>query len=471
MADLVRVFDDCAGYDAVVLAVSGGSDSMAMLQLFADWRASQARSPRTHVVTVDHGLRPEAAAEARAVAARCAALGLPHATLTWDRDGQRRSMAAARDARYRLIVGDALARDPYARWAVLTAHTQDDQIETAAMRLARGASLDGVAGMRRRRALDPFGRCDLLRPLLGVTRDRLRAILLAAGVSWCDDPTNDNAAFERTRVRAALGRLSDAGIEAAALARTVARLGAERDALDALVAERLASDAVVAHAGLWAAIRCDALQLETPAFAIRVLMRLADRLGGAGTADGQWADFAQCADRIAAAGVGAGREPSQWTLARCLFHLEEDWLWIAREPARRAAPLPTVALQPGLGTGVIWDRRLLVVCGDDVPGGLSMTLASPLLNAASGADLQTTLTPLCQRPPAVSLPIWRAACASAPALVRTEKDGAVVPLWTPFGQNSVAQPVRIDGARASAPPATATMQWRPLVERRGRQGR
>ncbi|MEM1307296.1 MAG: tRNA lysidine(34) synthetase TilS [Pseudomonadota bacterium] len=467
MADLVRVFDDCAAYDAVVLAVSGGSDSMAMLHLFADWRASQARSPRTRVVTVDHRLRPEAAEEARAVAARCAALGLSHATLTWDRGMRRRGMAAARDARYSLIVDDALARDPDARWAVLTAHTQDDQIETAAMRLARGASLDGVAGMRRRRALDPFGRCDLLRPLLGQTRARLHAHLCAAGVSWCDDPTNENAAFERTRVRAALGRLSDAGIEAVALARTVARLGAERDALDVLVEERLASDKVLVHAGLWAAIRCDALQLETPAFAIRVLMRLADRLGGAGTADGRWADFAQCAARMAGA-VGVERAPSQWTLARCLFRRENGWLWIAREPARRAAPLPTVPLQPGLRTGVIWDRRLLIACGEDAPESLSITPASSVPNATSGPDLQTTLTPRCQRPPTVPLPIWRAACASAPALVRTEQDGSVVPLWTPFAENSIAQSIQIDGAGASARSATVTVRWRPLIERCGR---
>src|SRR5262245_17359978 len=111
------------------LAVSGGSDSTALMVLFADWLRQIGKSARDHIVlTVDHGLRPESAAEARGVASRAEALGFGHAVLAWE--GAKPStglQAAARSARYRLMADYAHS---HGLALILTGHTADDQAET-----------------------------------------------------------------------------------------------------------------------------------------------------------------------------------------------------------------------------------------------------------------------------------------------------------------------------------------------------
>ena len=129
-----------------MLAISGGSDSTALMVLLADWlgRARSSAGAFT-VLTVDHRLRPESAAEAGAVARQAAALGYAHATLVWDGDKPPTGLqAAARAARYRLMADYARA---HGIGTILTAHTLDDQAETLLMRLARGSGLDGLSAM------------------------------------------------------------------------------------------------------------------------------------------------------------------------------------------------------------------------------------------------------------------------------------------------------------------------------------
>ena len=141
-AALAAVFPD-ARPTALGVAVSGGGDSVALLCLMADWAAP--REVRLAAATVDHGLRPEAAAEAAGVAALCGRLGLAHATLRWEGwDGRGNLMDAARRARRRLLA-DWAAEQGLA--AVALAHTRDDQAETVLMRLARGAGVDGLSAM------------------------------------------------------------------------------------------------------------------------------------------------------------------------------------------------------------------------------------------------------------------------------------------------------------------------------------
>lgn len=222
--DLARTAFDPGAVPRVGVAVSGGSDSMAALHLLARYHAVAA-------VTVDHGLRPEAAAEAAFVAKACAALGVPHHTLRWaGQDAQGNLMDQARRARLRLIAEWARARGI---GHVVLAHTLDDQAETFVMRLAREAGLEGLSGMRPR-----FGAEGITwhRPFLSVRRVALRDWLGARGVGWIDDPSNDNPRFERVRARQALAQLAPLGVTPEALGAVIDHLAAA----DGVLASQLA---------------------------------------------------------------------------------------------------------------------------------------------------------------------------------------------------------------------------------------
>jgi tRNA(Ile)-lysidine synthase len=207
------------------LAVSGGSDSMALLHLARDWADDMGVA--LQVATVDHGLRANSAAEAAQVAYHCCALALPHTILrwqSWDRRGNLQD--AAREARL-MLLADWAGRTNCG--AVALGHTRDDQAETLLLRLARGSGVDGLAAMAAR---DQHHGATWLRPLLGLGRHQLRDHLRARGVAWIDDPSNDNLAFDRIKARQALTALAPLGLEAEGLAATAARLRDARDALD-----------------------------------------------------------------------------------------------------------------------------------------------------------------------------------------------------------------------------------------------
>ncbi len=219
------------------VAVSGGSDSTALLVLLAEWGGADMRA-----VTVDHGLRAGSADEAQAVADLCGRLGIPHVTLRWTGwDGHGNLQDAARRARYGLIADWARGQGV---GAVALGHTRDDLAETFLMRLARGSGLDGLSAMAARRRDHAV---DWLRPLLGQTRAGLRAALTARGIGWAEDPSNTDPRFDRTKARAALAPL---GIDTEKLAATAERLHAARAALAALIAARAAKIARVEGADL-----------------------------------------------------------------------------------------------------------------------------------------------------------------------------------------------------------------------------
>lgn len=207
------------------VAVSGGGDSMALLHLLARWRAGG--GPELAAVTVDHRLRPEAAAEAAFVAGVCRGLAVPHTTLAWEGwDGKGNLSDQARRARYRLIADWARGR---ALAQVALGHTMDDQAENFLMRLARGSGVDGLASMASRRRVHGVL---FVRPLMWARRADLRTCLRSAGAEWVDDPTNDDGAYERVQARRALEVLAPLGITAESLVATARRLDMARDALN-----------------------------------------------------------------------------------------------------------------------------------------------------------------------------------------------------------------------------------------------
>ncbi|MBM3519829.1 MAG: tRNA lysidine(34) synthetase TilS, partial [Alphaproteobacteria bacterium] len=190
--DLHTIFQPIAALGHVALAVSGGSDSMAMLRLATEWRDEFRRDCKLSVLTVDHGLRPGSAAEAEKVAARARGLGLDQATLHWAGSrGGAGLQARARKARYDLMA--SWCREQGAE-ALLTAHTLDDQAETVLMRLSRTASIDSLAAIR---GDGHWAGTRLVRPLLAVRREALRAYLTAIGQGWIEDPSNGDPRFER----------------------------------------------------------------------------------------------------------------------------------------------------------------------------------------------------------------------------------------------------------------------------------
>jgi tRNA(Ile)-lysidine synthase len=179
------------------IAVSGGPDSLALLCL-----AASARPGLIEAATVDHALRPESRGEAEMVAAVCERLDIPHRILTvqWPAKPKTALQEQARMHRYRLL-GDWARERQLA--ALVAAHHLDDQAETFVMRLARGAGLKGLAGMRRF-ARTPDGSLPLLRPLLGWSHAELESICASAGLDPAIDPSNADEQFERVRIRGAL---------------------------------------------------------------------------------------------------------------------------------------------------------------------------------------------------------------------------------------------------------------------------
>jgi tRNA(Ile)-lysidine synthase len=219
----------------LLLAASGGPDSMALLYGAARLVAAEARSWRLSVAHLDHSLRPDSADDANFVVAEATSLGLPAEVRRADvaalaRDAGGSIEEAGRDARYLFLEEVAPAGA-----LIATAHTLDDVVETVLINLLRGSGLGGAAGIPARR-----GR--IVRPLLESRRDELRTLLDDAGVDYRIDPTNADPAFLRNRVRAELLTALEA-IRPGAVERIgrFSRLAADDDALlDELAAAELA---------------------------------------------------------------------------------------------------------------------------------------------------------------------------------------------------------------------------------------
>jgi len=314
-----RLFGSLTKFDRVALAVSGGSDSTALLWLAARWTMSAPDAPALSVLTVNHGLRRAAAAEARAVTRLAGGLGLPSAILAWRGSKPDTGIqAAAREARYRLMTAWC---SRHGVPALLTAHTLDDQAETFLMRLARGSGLDGLAAIGE-------GRRDgvrILRPLLGVSRERLRATLRAAGVDWLEDPSNEDTRFERVRIRCVLARLEREGLSAAAIARSAERLARARIALDA-AADELFRRAVTFGGQGKASIDRLAYEQAPEELRIRVLQAVLAQIGGE-------TPELSAIERLAG-WVGEGRGKAR-TLGGCRVARGSDRIGVTREAPRR----------------------------------------------------------------------------------------------------------------------------------------
>ena len=193
VSSVIRSHTQLRDNERIIIAVSGGADSMALLHILAEIAPPQ----QLIAVSVDHGLRPtETPQEHEIIARSCRLLDIIFKVQTVDvpkiiAEQKRSPEDAARMLRY-----DALekARQHYQARYIAVGHTADDQVEEFFIRLLRGSGSRGLSGMR-------VMRDSIIRPLLFATKAQLMAFLVERGLPWCVDSSNGNRQFLRNRVR------------------------------------------------------------------------------------------------------------------------------------------------------------------------------------------------------------------------------------------------------------------------------
>ncbi|ODT77527.1 MAG: tRNA lysidine(34) synthetase TilS [Pelagibacterium sp. SCN 64-44] len=346
------LFADVAGAKTIALAVSGGADSLALMLLAGRWAKTSADAPKLIVYSVDHGLRPEAADEVAMVLETAAGLGLAARGLVWSGEKPETGVQeAARVARYRLM-GAAMTED--GAEILLTAHHRQDQAETILMRLAHGSGLEGLKGMGR------FSRVEgvpLHRPLLGIEPGALRDIVMAAGLTPAEDPSNDDPSYERVRWRQFLPQLAEMGLDSAALAQFGARM-ADADAAIAQMAEACFGEIVTLDGFGAARIAPEPFAGLGSAIATRLLARVLRIVGG------RQKPHALGQVEKLRADIASGGPARAVTVLGCVIRRRDGALVVAREPGRA---LPPDRALPA-GGELLWDGRFRIANGSDDPG-------------------------------------------------------------------------------------------------------
>ncbi|MBX2830366.1 MAG: tRNA lysidine(34) synthetase TilS [Rhodospirillales bacterium] len=325
----------------LVVAVSGGADSMALALLAHQW--CRARGGDVLAVTVDHGLRADSAVEAQWVGDQLAKRGIDHVIAPWvGRKPTGAIQEQARIARYQIL--DDILRDR-GIFHLLIGHHAGDQAETIAMRYAHGTKVLGLAGMAARRFLQ-HGR--MLRPLLSVAKADLMATLMAFDQEWIEDPSNTNEKFERVRVRNDLSRAADDGRSTMMPSSS----SGERQALERQIGAILAKS-VTLHSNGVAVVNRDAFFSSSGENGVDIyaLGQVVRTVGGAAYMPG----FDALADAVA---QFSRDETARISLGGCILHGRKGQICIYRELGRMdrlAIPIPIENRHGPIG--VRWDNR------------------------------------------------------------------------------------------------------------------
>jgi tRNA(Ile)-lysidine synthase len=330
------LFAKLADLPALVLAVSGGPDSTALLWLVARWRKSLKQKPALIAVTINHGLRPEAAREAAAVRRLAKTLGVLHRTMLWKGAKPAAGLQqAARKARYALL---AEAAHKAGATHIITAHTLDDQAETVLIRMSRGSGLSGLAAMAQvSRLPNGAGHISLVRPLLDIPKARLVATLHAAKVGFADDPSNRDSRFTRARLRGLMPKLAREGLDAPRLSLLARRLKRADSAIEAMVERagtNLADKAADTGSVAFPADKFARLPAE---IALRLVGRAVTQFGVEGPVELRKLEALHAA--IAAA--QSGKTPLRRTLAGAIVTLAAGRLAVEKAPPRQRKALTT----------------------------------------------------------------------------------------------------------------------------------
>lgn len=360
-AALVALGDTAfAGLRSVVLAVSGGADSMTLMLMAQRWRAARPDIElQIHVATVDHALRDGSRADAEWVVQEARHAGFDAHLLTWL--GPRPTsglQATAREARYGLLLDLIKRLHLEAPVGLILGHHLDDQAETFLMRLARGSGIDGLAGMQAERAIERGQNIRLVRPFLQLGKQRLVRTLSERGRPWREDPSNENADFERVRARKTIKLLSEYGLEADAIGVSAQRLERARQALE-LATDHLARAALKTHAGAYGEIATGPFDKAPAEIRLRLIRRVL-RLYGNATEPPRMTRLEALTDRLSG--------PSAQTLAGCQLQRDADHILAWREPGRRGL----ATLELARGEAQIWDNRFIVAADPSVAGPLEV---------------------------------------------------------------------------------------------------
>ncbi len=340
----------------LAVAVSGGPDSLALTLLLADWVAGQ--GGELLAFTVDHGLRPESAGEARWVGELLTARGVDHRTLHAGLDktsgGGRQDRARA--ARYACLEAACVEAGVL---HLALAHHRGDQAETVLLRIRGRTAVPGMAGMAGQRTTPALR---LLRPLLALPKARLVATLWSRGVSWVEDPSNQNRIYLRSRMRAVGPELARSGLDEAHLAEIAGLIGVARNAVDILTASLLA-DALEVHPFGFARLRLNALVAADKEVGRTALAQVLTTVGGR--------DRPPRRERLVRLYSELSGEPGKTprygsTLGGCRLLLRGENLFVMREVGRT----PRDKLVPG--ERKVYDGRYRLQVSADAPNGLEV---------------------------------------------------------------------------------------------------
>jgi tRNA(Ile)-lysidine synthase len=335
--EAAALFGALDAFPALVLAVSGGPDSTALMWLAARWRDGLKQQPKLIAVTIDHGLRKASVREAQAVRKLAAKLKVEHRTLRWTGKKPKTGIQeAARNARYRLLA--KAARDAGAMH-LLTAHTLDDQAETVLFRLARGSGVSGLRGML---SLSPVPACGerevaLLRPLLSVPKARLIATLKAAKIGYAVDPSNADPRFTRPRLRKLMPLLAREGLTAERFGVLARRIGRVEDVLFTILNDVQST----LWPGPWspgdpAVVDAEAFLDLPDEVALRLLQRMINLIGDEGPAELGQLETLYTDLKRAGGGLWMGEGGDlRRTLAGAMVTLSGTTLTVERAPPRR----------------------------------------------------------------------------------------------------------------------------------------
>ncbi|MEP5638180.1 MAG: tRNA lysidine(34) synthetase TilS [Roseibium sp.] len=341
--EIDQLFAPLKSFSRLALAVSGGADSICLLLLFNDWHSRSGWIGKCEVLTVDHGLRPESAQEAAFVQELSTRFGYTSEKLTWS--GEKPSTGVqetARQVRYRLFAKQMSVSNSE---ILVLAHHKNDQAETFLDRLTRGSGVFGLSAMSADERNGPEG-LRLMRPLLDVPKARLKDTLKAREQNWCDDPSNEDHKYKRSRLRNIAGLLEDEGLSQDRIATTVRQMRRMRTALEFVLVETF-KRLVEEHPAGPARLAVNSFQTLPEEIRLRLLIMAIERVTG-GAVSPRLKKL-ETLDQI----ILSAQKVRQ-TFGGAVLERDDSLLWIWKE-AGRCSPKTLVDVS-GKGT---WDNRFL----------------------------------------------------------------------------------------------------------------